>query len=342
MTLGMSLINKEVYALKIHIVKKGDTLYELSKKYNVDLNKIIEMNPQIADPNVIDVGDKIKIPTAPSSIGMNNLPKKAWDKATKKMEETKIKITEPIKKIEPIKSITPNTPKTSKTEDKKEDLFEQFKVPAKKVGSLYDMPTLPEFEESPVIKTPSNQAPFDAPLGKTQTHTKYPNENMSAGAHSNMMPYPNMPAGMQGHSLPYTNMATSVHGQMSAYPNMSSGMPNHLHPYYGNPTMGHKLPCSCSPYTHAPYTHMPMNMPANIHANMSSPVFANMPANMPAPPAQVNPLNENVEAEMTIEKANKTKPDSNKKKLTIKSKTKVKKTPKKILKEKDGSPWINK
>jgi LysM repeat protein len=54
--------------VKIHIVKKGDTLYELSKKYNVDLEKLIAANPHIADPNVIDVGMKVKIPTSPVSV----------------------------------------------------------------------------------------------------------------------------------------------------------------------------------------------------------------------------------------------------------------------------------
>lgn len=48
--------------MKIHIVKSGDTLYELSKKYNVSLQKIIEANPGIQDPNKLLVGMKVKIP----------------------------------------------------------------------------------------------------------------------------------------------------------------------------------------------------------------------------------------------------------------------------------------
>ena len=51
--------------VKIHIVKKGDTLYDLAQKYHVSLEKLIEMNPQIADPNKIDVGMKVKIPSSP-------------------------------------------------------------------------------------------------------------------------------------------------------------------------------------------------------------------------------------------------------------------------------------
>ncbi len=54
---------KEVYtAVKIYIVKKGDTLYKLSQTYNVDLDQLIAMNPLIADPDYLVVGLKVKIP----------------------------------------------------------------------------------------------------------------------------------------------------------------------------------------------------------------------------------------------------------------------------------------
>lgn len=54
--------------MKIHIVKKGDTLYELAKKYQTTLDQIIALNPQIADPNQIDIGMKVKIPSAPKPV----------------------------------------------------------------------------------------------------------------------------------------------------------------------------------------------------------------------------------------------------------------------------------
>jgi LysM repeat protein len=54
--------------LKIHIVKKGDTLYELAKKYQTTLEQIIELNPQIADPDHIDIGAKVKIPSKPKPV----------------------------------------------------------------------------------------------------------------------------------------------------------------------------------------------------------------------------------------------------------------------------------
>ncbi|WP_110931767.1 LysM peptidoglycan-binding domain-containing protein [Paenibacillus bouchesdurhonensis] len=49
--------------MKIHIVKKGDTLFDLSKKYNVPLQKLIEANPQISNPDELSIGMKVKIPT---------------------------------------------------------------------------------------------------------------------------------------------------------------------------------------------------------------------------------------------------------------------------------------
>ncbi|WP_151736483.1 LysM peptidoglycan-binding domain-containing protein [Paenibacillus tengchongensis] len=49
--------------MKIHMVKEGDTLYALSQKYGVPLQKIIDANPQISNPDVLTVGDKVKIPS---------------------------------------------------------------------------------------------------------------------------------------------------------------------------------------------------------------------------------------------------------------------------------------
>lgn len=44
-----------------HTVKAGDTLTGISKKYRVDLKTILKRNPQIKNPNVINIGQKIRI-----------------------------------------------------------------------------------------------------------------------------------------------------------------------------------------------------------------------------------------------------------------------------------------
>lgn len=45
-----------------HIVKKGDTLWKISNKYETSLTSIIEANEDIQDPSVIYPGQIIKIP----------------------------------------------------------------------------------------------------------------------------------------------------------------------------------------------------------------------------------------------------------------------------------------
>ncbi|WP_449290211.1 LysM peptidoglycan-binding domain-containing protein [Paenibacillus puldeungensis] len=55
--------------MKIHIVKKGDTLFELSKKYNVPLQKIVDANPQITNLDQLTIGEKVKIPAVAVPVG---------------------------------------------------------------------------------------------------------------------------------------------------------------------------------------------------------------------------------------------------------------------------------
>lgn len=53
--------------MKIHMVKQGDTLYLIAKKYNVALEEMIKANPEISNPDEIAVGMKVKIPSQPKS-----------------------------------------------------------------------------------------------------------------------------------------------------------------------------------------------------------------------------------------------------------------------------------
>jgi len=48
--------------VKIHVVQKGDTLWNLSKKYNVDFEELKAANSQLANPDMVMPGMKIKIP----------------------------------------------------------------------------------------------------------------------------------------------------------------------------------------------------------------------------------------------------------------------------------------
>ncbi|WEK55372.1 MAG: LysM peptidoglycan-binding domain-containing protein [Candidatus Cohnella colombiensis] len=53
--------------MKIHMVKQGDTLYLIAKKYNVPLEDLIKANPEISNPDVLAIGTKVKIHTQPQS-----------------------------------------------------------------------------------------------------------------------------------------------------------------------------------------------------------------------------------------------------------------------------------
>ncbi|MFC4306180.1 LysM peptidoglycan-binding domain-containing protein [Cohnella boryungensis] len=53
--------------MKIHMVKQGDTLYLIAKKYDVPLEAVVKANPEISNPDAIEVGMKVKIPSSPKS-----------------------------------------------------------------------------------------------------------------------------------------------------------------------------------------------------------------------------------------------------------------------------------
>lgn len=42
-------------------VQKGDTLSTIARKFNISLNKLLGLNPDIKNPNLIHVGDKIRV-----------------------------------------------------------------------------------------------------------------------------------------------------------------------------------------------------------------------------------------------------------------------------------------
>ena len=46
-------------SMNIYIVKPGDTLWNIAKKYKTSVEKILKTNEDILDPNNINVGQKI-------------------------------------------------------------------------------------------------------------------------------------------------------------------------------------------------------------------------------------------------------------------------------------------
>lgn len=45
-----------------HTVAKGETLWGIAQRYGVELSQIVELNPDIRNPNLIYAGQKVRIP----------------------------------------------------------------------------------------------------------------------------------------------------------------------------------------------------------------------------------------------------------------------------------------
>lgn len=57
---------KGLILLRIYIIQKGDTLYKVAKKHDVQIEDIIRLNTHISDPEYIVPGMKIKLPNKKS------------------------------------------------------------------------------------------------------------------------------------------------------------------------------------------------------------------------------------------------------------------------------------
>ncbi|WP_068674473.1 SafA/ExsA family spore coat assembly protein [Oceanobacillus sp. Castelsardo] len=123
--------------MKIHIVQKGDTLWELSKKYGVDFEELKKVNSQLASPDMIMPGMKIKIPSET----------KAVKKETKK--ETFVK-EKPKETQMPFKDMSPK-PMPVIHEDEK--IKKEYVKPV--------MPTQPQLPMQPHIQMPIIDQDFE-------------------------------------------------------------------------------------------------------------------------------------------------------------------------------------
>jgi len=89
-TRGTATIEKELTGFKEHKVKRKETLYSLSKKYEVEQDEIKKHNPKLYASN-LKKGDLIKIPLYRKKIVINK-PKEATTRYTVKPKEGKWRI----------------------------------------------------------------------------------------------------------------------------------------------------------------------------------------------------------------------------------------------------------
>ncbi|MDP5272747.1 LysM peptidoglycan-binding domain-containing protein [Chengkuizengella axinellae] len=112
--------------MKIHIIKKGESLDQLCKKYEVDIDKILQMNTSITRGEELTPGKKLKIPSKAKHIRFERR-----EQSNRKAQQMKIE-TKPKSKEEAVQT------------GKHKDLFDEFNVPAAEVGNFYDVPQVPE------------------------------------------------------------------------------------------------------------------------------------------------------------------------------------------------------
>ncbi|MBA4600823.1 LysM peptidoglycan-binding domain-containing protein [Thermoactinomyces mirandus] len=49
--------------MKIHIVRSGETLSDIAQKYNITLERLQELNPDLSKSEMLNAGEKVRVPT---------------------------------------------------------------------------------------------------------------------------------------------------------------------------------------------------------------------------------------------------------------------------------------
>lgn len=260
--------------MKIHIVKEGDTLYALSQKYGVPLSDVIDANPQIKNPDVIHIGDKIKIPTKKTYLAKPSAENKPLEPIKKELEpmkkeqEEKKEVKEHVQKE--IKEHVQKEVKELVQKEEKEKVlpkepFAQFNVPAQPVQSFYDFPKVPNLDDEMDIM------PMD---GQKET---YP--GLSGLTEENILaPYGDIPqldhVHVGGQKIP-------SYAPISATPNIASPSMYNAQPMMQPFVSNYYLPYG-QPYVPPVYPH-------SVHYHGSGTGTANL-SNMPIMPHGSEPM----------------------------------------------------
>lgn len=110
--------------MKIHIVQKGDTLYKIAQKYDVDFTELKKLNNHLSNPEMIMPGMKIKVPSG--EVPVKKQVKKEAPKAKQQLPKAE---TKPVPKPEakppkvehPYKDTTPKPQPVMETEEESID-----------------------------------------------------------------------------------------------------------------------------------------------------------------------------------------------------------------------------
>ncbi|HAM81416.1 SafA/ExsA family spore coat assembly protein [Ornithinibacillus bavariensis] len=119
--------------MKIHVVQKGDTLWELSKKYGVDFGELKQVNSHLSAPDMLMPGMKIRIPTTAKAVKKEGMVKEV------KKEHVE----------HPYMNISPKPLPVIKEDHVKKEVQVQPVMP------LPQMPQVPQMTLPPIIQQPT-------------------------------------------------------------------------------------------------------------------------------------------------------------------------------------------
>ncbi len=47
---------------RVYLVQRGDTMYNIARRFGISVQEIIAANPQVPDPNLLNIGQEICVP----------------------------------------------------------------------------------------------------------------------------------------------------------------------------------------------------------------------------------------------------------------------------------------
>lgn len=276
--------------MRIHIVQKGDTLWDIAKKYGVSFEEVKAMNTQLSNPDMIMPGMKIKVPqgTKPVKKESQVAPaKKEMPKAQTPYKDTSPKPIPVIKEDEKEKQVKgvmqkPMMPmpqpqpinmnmQMPSIDQQMQNYYTTFHLPQMPMPEQPQPEESPESEEQPAVKgvesMPMQQPCMQPQLVNSDFYCCPPHP-----MHPMQMPMQQMPMQqMPMHPMP--GYGPMVAGQ--EYEESSDMMPGaqaggdcgcggDSQPQGYGPMMhqGAPMPYGQNPYMQHPYMQQPMMQPS--------------------------------------------------------------------------------
>ncbi|WP_285853890.1 LysM peptidoglycan-binding domain-containing protein [Oceanobacillus luteolus] len=153
--------------MKIHIVQKGDTLWEIAKKYGVDFEELIELNSHLASPDMIMPGMKIRIPTHTQKVKQGDKAQVSKKTQPKQAPAPKKEIQQPKKEIVELPKMPTAPSQQSKMLPKMDNKYKE-----------YPALTLPELKPAPKKKETVQPKTKVQPKEQPKQQPKAPQESM--------------------------------------------------------------------------------------------------------------------------------------------------------------------